>query len=59
MHSVTLDGSGSPRKRAFSRGLSEDESLRNIIKEVRERKSRCYVCSPVDMCSSFPHNPKQ
>ncbi|XP_053172149.1 leucine-rich repeat flightless-interacting protein 2 isoform X2 [Scomber japonicus] len=33
MHSVTLDGSGSPRKRAFSRGLSEDESLRNIIKE--------------------------
>ncbi|CAK6955730.1 leucine-rich repeat flightless-interacting protein 2 isoform X2 [Scomber scombrus] len=33
MHSVTLDGSGSPRKRALSRGMSEDESLRNIIKE--------------------------
>lgn len=36
MHSVTLDGSGgSPRKRTISRGLSEDESLRSIIKEVR------------------------
>ncbi len=34
MHSVTLDGSGSPRKRTFSRGISEDESLRSLIKEV-------------------------
>ena len=35
MHSVTLDSSGgSPRKRTISRGLSEDESLRSIIKEV-------------------------
>ncbi|XP_067443757.1 golgin subfamily A member 2 isoform X1 [Thunnus thynnus] len=33
MHSVTLDGSGSPKKRSFSRGMSEDESLRSIIKE--------------------------
>ncbi|XP_037535562.1 leucine-rich repeat flightless-interacting protein 1 [Nematolebias whitei] len=31
MHSAALDGNGSPRKRAFSRGLSEDESLRSII----------------------------
>lgn len=34
MHSVTLDSSGSPKKRTLSRGLSEDESLRSIIKEV-------------------------
>lgn len=40
MHSVTLDSSGSPRKRTFSRGLSEDESLRSIIKEVGSEKSR-------------------
>nr|XP_046240051.1 leucine-rich repeat flightless-interacting protein 1 isoform X3 [Scatophagus argus] len=40
MHSVTLDGSGSPRKRTFSRGISEDESLRSIIKEQTESSSR-------------------
>ncbi|CAN9512288.1 unnamed protein product [Ophioblennius macclurei] len=34
MHSVTLDSSVSPKKRTFSRGLSEDESLRSIIKET-------------------------
>lgn len=34
MLSATLDSSGSPKKRAFSRGLSEDESLRSIIKEA-------------------------
>ncbi|XP_040060129.1 uncharacterized protein LOC120835332 isoform X2 [Gasterosteus aculeatus] len=34
MHSVTLDSSGSPKKRTLSRGLSEDESLRSIIKEA-------------------------
>ncbi len=34
MHSVTLDSSGSPKKRTLSRGMSEDESLRSIIKEV-------------------------
>ncbi|XP_035487905.1 leucine-rich repeat flightless-interacting protein 1 [Scophthalmus maximus] len=33
MHSVTMDSSGSPKKRTFSRGLSEDESLRSIITE--------------------------
>lgn len=36
MHSVTLDSSGSPKKRTLSRGISEDESLRSIIKEVSE-----------------------
>lgn len=35
MHSVTLDSSGSPKKRTLSRGVSEDESLRSLIKEVR------------------------
>lgn len=35
MHSVTLDSSGSPKKWTLSRGMSEDESLRSIIKEVR------------------------
>lgn len=34
MLSVTIDSSGSPKKRSFSRGISEDESLRSIIKEV-------------------------
>ncbi|XP_014899897.1 leucine-rich repeat flightless-interacting protein 2 isoform X2 [Poecilia latipinna] len=34
MHSAALDSSGSPRKRTVSRGMSEDESLRNIIKET-------------------------
>lgn len=40
MHSVTLDSSGSPRKRALSRGLSEDESLRSIIKETESSSRR-------------------
>ncbi|XP_070699474.1 tropomyosin Per a 7.0103 isoform X2 [Pempheris klunzingeri] len=40
MHSVTLDGSGSPRKRTFSRGMSEDESLRSIIKETETSSRR-------------------
>ncbi|XP_029947926.1 leucine-rich repeat flightless-interacting protein 2 [Salarias fasciatus] len=34
MLSVTLDSSVSPKKRTLSRGLSEDESLRSIIKET-------------------------
>ncbi|XP_014859697.1 PREDICTED: leucine-rich repeat flightless-interacting protein 2-like isoform X2 [Poecilia mexicana] len=34
MHSAALDSSGSPRKRTVSRGMSEDESLRSIIKET-------------------------
>ncbi|XP_035633926.1 leucine-rich repeat flightless-interacting protein 1-like isoform X3 [Oncorhynchus keta] len=33
MHSGALERAGSPRKRTLSRGVSEDESLRNIIKE--------------------------
>ncbi|KAF3689722.1 hypothetical protein EXN66_Car005394 [Channa argus] len=40
MHSVTLDSSGSPRKRTFSRGMSEDESLRSIIKETESASRR-------------------
>ncbi|XP_061583463.1 leucine-rich repeat flightless-interacting protein 1 [Cololabis saira] len=40
MHSNTLDSSGSPKKRSFSRGLSEDESLRNIIKETESSARR-------------------
>ncbi|KAM7401948.1 hypothetical protein PAMP_017225 [Pampus punctatissimus] len=40
MHSVTLDISGSPKKRAFSRGMSEDESLRSIIKEADSSSRR-------------------
>uniref|UniRef100_A0A1A7W813 Leucine rich repeat (In FLII) interacting protein 1b n=1 Tax=Iconisemion striatum TaxID=60296 RepID=A0A1A7W813_9TELE len=38
MHSV--DGSGSPRKRTISRGMSEDESLRSIIKEADSSSRR-------------------
>ncbi|XP_068576478.1 leucine-rich repeat flightless-interacting protein 2 isoform X2 [Cebidichthys violaceus] len=40
MHSVTLDSSGSPKKRTLSRGLSEDESLRSIIKEAESSSRR-------------------
>ncbi|KAM4613428.1 uncharacterized protein ACJ7VT_011527 isoform 2-T2 [Polymixia lowei] len=40
MHSVTLDRSGSPKKRTLSRGISEDESLRNIIKETESSSRR-------------------
>lgn len=40
MHSVTLDSSGSPKKRSFSRGVSEDESLRSIIKETDSSSRR-------------------
>lgn len=39
MLSVSLDSSGSPRKRTISRGLSEDESLRSIISEVSVNES--------------------
>ncbi|XP_051272145.1 nuclear ubiquitous casein and cyclin-dependent kinase substrate 1 [Dicentrarchus labrax] len=38
MHSVSVDGS--PRKRTLSRGLSEDESLRSIIKETETSSRR-------------------
>lgn len=34
MLSVALESNGSPKKRTFSRGISEDESLRSFIKEV-------------------------
>lgn len=40
MHSVTLDSSGSPKKRTLSRGISEDESLRSFIKESESSSSR-------------------
>ncbi|XP_070759568.1 tropomyosin Per a 7.0102 [Enoplosus armatus] len=40
MHSVTLDSSGSPKKRPLSRGISEDESLRSIIKETDSSSRR-------------------
>lgn len=40
MHSVAVDGNCSPRKRAFSRGMSEDESLRSIITEVSEEEEK-------------------
>ncbi|KAG7218469.1 hypothetical protein INR49_009346 [Caranx melampygus] len=40
MHSVTLDSSASPKKRTISRGMSEDESLRNIIKETESSSRR-------------------
>lgn len=39
MLSVALESNGSPKKRTFSRGISEDESLRSIIKEVSEEMS--------------------
>lgn len=45
MHSVALDSSGSPRKRTLSRGISEDESLRSIIKEVSEEITASLECS--------------
>ncbi|KAG9353432.1 hypothetical protein JZ751_018028 [Albula glossodonta] len=34
MHSGSLDKVGTPRKRTLSRGMSEDESLRHLIKEA-------------------------
>nr|XP_057911874.1 leucine-rich repeat flightless-interacting protein 1 isoform X2 [Doryrhamphus excisus] len=40
MLSVTVDNSGSPKKRAFSRGISEDESLRSFIKEAESSSRR-------------------
>ncbi|XP_044073580.1 leucine-rich repeat flightless-interacting protein 2 isoform X2 [Siniperca chuatsi] len=40
MHSVALDSSGSPKKRTLSRGMSEDESLRSIIKETDSSSRR-------------------
>ncbi|MEQ2292011.1 hypothetical protein AMECASPLE_018781 [Ameca splendens] len=40
MHSAALDSSGSPRKRTVSRGISEDESLRSIIKETESSSRR-------------------
>ncbi|XP_029682180.1 uncharacterized protein isoform X2 [Takifugu rubripes] len=40
MHSITVDNSGSPRKRTLSRGISEDESLRSIITETESSSRR-------------------
>ncbi|KAL6464794.1 hypothetical protein MHYP_G00271110 [Metynnis hypsauchen] len=40
MHSGTVEKAGSPRKRVLSRGMSEEESLRHIIKEAEETNKR-------------------
>ncbi|XP_072521980.1 uncharacterized protein [Salminus brasiliensis] len=40
MHSGTVEKAGSPRKRVLSRGMSEEESLRHIIKEAEESNKR-------------------
>ncbi|XP_010879468.2 leucine-rich repeat flightless-interacting protein 2 [Esox lucius] len=40
MHAGSLESAGSPRKRTLSRGVSEDESLRNIIKETESPARR-------------------
>ncbi|XP_017560249.1 leucine-rich repeat flightless-interacting protein 2 [Pygocentrus nattereri] len=40
MHSETVEKAGSPRKRVLSRGMSEEESLRHIIKEAEETNKR-------------------
>ncbi|XP_068172469.1 golgin subfamily A member 2 [Antennarius striatus] len=40
MHSGPVDTNGSPRKRTLSRGISEDESLRSIIKEAESSSRR-------------------
>ncbi|KAI4873836.1 hypothetical protein NFI96_021297 [Prochilodus magdalenae] len=40
MHSGTGEKTSSPRKRGLSRGMSEDESLRHIIKEAGETNRR-------------------
>ncbi|XP_061911611.1 uncharacterized protein si:ch1073-456m8.1 [Entelurus aequoreus] len=40
MLSVTVDNSGSPKKRTLSRGIGEDESLRSFIKEAESSSRR-------------------
>ncbi|XP_062401940.1 leucine-rich repeat flightless-interacting protein 2 isoform X2 [Sardina pilchardus] len=40
MHCGSLERMGTPRKRTLSRGMSEDESLRHIIKEAEETTKR-------------------
>ncbi|XP_036414930.1 leucine-rich repeat flightless-interacting protein 1 [Colossoma macropomum] len=40
MHSGTVEKAGSPRKRVLSRGMSEEESLRHIMKEAEETNKR-------------------
>ncbi|KAG5274465.1 hypothetical protein AALO_G00136610 [Alosa alosa] len=44
MHCGSLERMGTPRKRTLSRGMSEDESLRHIIKEAEETTKRL-TCS--------------
>ncbi|XP_043108396.1 retinitis pigmentosa 1-like 1 protein [Puntigrus tetrazona] len=39
MHSGNLEKTGSLRKRTLSRGMSEDESLRHIIRDAEESRS--------------------
>ncbi|KAG5836296.1 hypothetical protein ANANG_G00253080 [Anguilla anguilla] len=40
MHSGSLEKVGTPRKRTLSRGMSEDESLRHLIKEAEGSAKR-------------------
>ncbi|XP_028854249.1 uncharacterized protein LOC114800710 [Denticeps clupeoides] len=40
MHRETAEKTGTPRKRTLSRGMSEEESLRYIIKEAEENNKR-------------------
>lgn len=40
MHSGAAEKAGSPRKRVLSRGMSEEETLRHIIKEAEESNKR-------------------
>ncbi|XP_007239816.3 leucine-rich repeat flightless-interacting protein 1 [Astyanax mexicanus] len=40
MHSGAVEKAGSPRKRVLSRGMSEEETLRHIIKEAEESNKR-------------------
>lgn len=46
MLSVALESNGSPKKRTFSRGISEDESLRSIIKEVGAEIKPSFLTPP-------------
>ncbi|CAB1353877.1 unnamed protein product, partial [Coregonus sp. 'balchen'] len=55
MHSGTLERVGSPRKRTLSRGVSDDESLRNIIKEQSEEDQELMMELPemIDLQASY------
>ena len=53
MHCGSLERMGTPRKRTLSRGMSEDESLRHIIKEVRVRQ-KSFHCHCSQCCHLQP-----